>query len=88
MTLSETYRARLAENARSAWEDLRKFADLGDFLLSDEANRVLNNFHKEIDEASDDPSVFGLDYYETVEIAVDQALPKIKRIASKDLYLR
>jgi hypothetical protein len=68
---------------RTAWDDLRKFADVGEFLFSSDSVQIL-----EVALNADSPEdVSPLDRMETLQAAAVKCLTEIKAAARKDLKL-
>lgn len=70
---------------RAAWDEVRKYIDLGEFLISPSAVRLLRQLS---DDCSYSPNDMYVDYLESSEAAVNKCLPALKRAAQDDLRLR
>ena len=69
----------------AAWDEVRKHIDLGEFLISKRAVRLLSDLS---DECYASPNELYVDYLESSEAAVRKCLPLFKRAARNDLRLR
>ncbi len=68
---------------RAAWDNLEKFADVGEFLFSFQSISVLRELINQGSAQSDNY----VDYLEGIQIAVEKCLPAIKASARSDLNL-
>jgi hypothetical protein len=66
---------------RVAWDNLEKFADVGEFLFSVQSINVLRELINQRSAQSDNY----VDYLEGIQIAVEKCLPAIKASARSDL---
>lgn len=69
---------------QEAWDEIRKQADIGEFLFSSEAVKLLQEV---ITNSTSDPNDMYLDYLERTQSAVQKCMPAIKVAARKDLGL-
>jgi hypothetical protein len=69
---------------RAAWDNLRKFADVGEFLFSTRSMTVLGELLKAGDP---EPDTDLIEQLEGIKIAVEKCLPAIKASARADLNL-
>ena len=70
---------------KQAWNEVRKYADVGEFVISATAARRLQILIA--DSKWEQPDLY-IDYLEASEIAVNRCLPSLKRVAREDLRLR
>jgi hypothetical protein len=68
---------------RAAWDDLRKYVDVGDFLFSKESVQILQRLME--DTSSDSDNYF--EHLDILQSAVEKCLPAIKTAARSDLKL-
>ena len=73
-------------NARHklAWDDLRKYIDIGEFLFSEKSIQILQTL---VRESSATPNDSYLDHMETLQVSVEKCFPAIKAAARADLNL-
>jgi hypothetical protein len=84
--LPEQGEKRLTEQLEGAMAELRKRADIGSFIISEEAVSALGAFMNELD-----GSAKTADWVEHLELkltAVDKCLDTMRRIAKSDLRLK
>jgi hypothetical protein len=84
---NEQHRDGLRQKATTGWTDLRRNADVGEFLFSEETTKALQTFLGKVDGVGHDPSSTNLDYVETGIVGIEELLPRIKRLARRDLGL-
>ena len=68
---------------RAAWDELRKYVDIGEFLFSPESLNVLQGLMSD----KSGPSDSYYEHLETLQTAVNKCLPAIKATARVDLKL-
>jgi hypothetical protein len=81
--LSEDHETELKRKAEKSHDELRKRADMGHFVLSEEAVAQLATFEKKYNEARDADSWH--DFMEYCWAATDTALNRMRDIAKTDL---
>jgi hypothetical protein len=82
-TDTEFYKGWGAKHS-AAWDDLRKYVDIGEFLFSPASLQVLQTLLLESSGSDED---FFVDHMETQQAAVEKCLPAIKATARIDLKL-
>jgi hypothetical protein len=78
---------RLERNLQQAMADLRRYRDIGSFVVSEEAISALNHFFTELD-GSLLLATDIVEHFEAKVVAIDKCLDEIRRIANKDLSPR
>jgi hypothetical protein len=81
-TETEFYKGWNAKH-NAAWDDLRRYVDIGDFLFSSPSIQVLQTLITDASGHSDDD----VEYMEMLQTAVEKCLPAIKISARSDLKL-
>lgn len=76
--LSEAYLENLRANLDRGRADVQKIARMGAFILSDEAEIILNNFELEFSRASNT-----IDWYEYVENCLDTSLKTFRALRAE-----
>lgn len=78
------YHKRWDTKHREAWEEIRKQADVGEFLFSSASVKILRQL---VSDADSDPNDNYLEHMERTQTAVEKCMPSIKIAARKDLGL-
>ena len=78
------YHKQWSEKHRTAWDEIRRQRDVGEFLFSPAS---LKHLQALIDESVGGPSGMYVEHLETMQAAVNKCLPAIKASARIDLGL-
>ncbi|MBS0580636.1 MAG: hypothetical protein JSR36_15370 [Proteobacteria bacterium] len=78
-------KARLEKNLQKAMADLRLRRDVGSFVISEEATKLLNALLVELEKSTQENTFF--EYLDHRVAAIDKFLPEMRRIARQDLSL-